>query len=185
MHLDRTFPFRGNRQYLHSASVLDDLLTLRGEQARQVDMKFFHKTTNQVSYVDQLPVQPHVVVAEWQDAGGTIHVVERDEPIRKVVDYDEPSLVTMLELHDKDITIPAATPGFTRAEALIAGFKHLLHHAVYPGIERKYVFVRTRLERCPEGEFDITYAREIGEFFQGNITVGGHPTGQVFFGVWQ
>ncbi|HEX7341281.1 MAG TPA: hypothetical protein VF269_03295 [Rhodanobacteraceae bacterium] len=165
--------------------MLDDLLVLRGAHARRVDMKFFHKTTHQVCYVDQLPASSHVVVAEWHDAGGTIHVIERDEPIRDVVAYDEPLLVEMFQLHDRHVTVPASTPGFTRAEALIAGFKHLLHNVIFPGIDRKYVFVRTRFDQCPHGAFDITFSRKIGDFFQANITMDGRGAGQIFFGEWQ
>jgi len=182
MKLDRTFRFRGNRNYLHSASVINDLLSLRGENVRNIDLKFHRKTLHQVSYTDesQSAVDP---VAEWSDAQGKLYLVEREERISEREPYDEQGLVGLLEADGKTVRIPAQTPNFTRADAIVAAFKHLLQ-TVYPDVERKYVFVRIRMDYCPSGAMEIRYVRDIGAFFQGDISEDRKAVGQIFFGVW-
>jgi hypothetical protein len=184
MKTDRTFTFRGDRQYLQSASLFDDLIRFRGAHARDIDFRFSHKTDRQVSYVDSRPEAGERVVAEWTDAGGQLFAVERGEPIRESLPYDEPSLVRLLRVEGRTVEIPADIHGFSRIEALVAAFKHLLL-CTYPGIRRKYVFVRIRLKHEPQGASQITYARDIGAFFQGDIRENGEIVGQIFFGVWQ
>lgn len=183
MKVDRHFRFRGDREYLHSAAVFDDLAGLRGEDAARIDLKFHRRTVQQVSYSDE-PRDAAGAVAEWSDRRGKLYVVERNEPMTERVPYDEPSLVRMLAVDGRTVRIPAATPGFTRIEGLVAGFKLLLQ-TVHAGIERKYVFVRIRVDHCPRDAMEIRYARDIGAFFQGDVSEAGHPMGQIFFGVWE
>ena len=183
MKIDREFQFRGDREYLHSAAVFDDLLKLRGADATKIDLKFHRRTVQQVTYTDN-PGAAGRAVAECSDSGGKLYIVERDEAIEERVSYDEPSLARMLEVDGRTVRIPADTPDFTRIEGLVAGFKLLLQ-TVHAGVERKYVFVRIRLDRCPEGAMEIHYAREIGAFFQGDISETGKGiVGQIFFGAW-
>ena len=183
MKIDREFQFRGDRNYLHSAAVFDDLLKLRGADATKIDLKFHRRTVQQVIYTDD-PEATGRAVAEWSDSGGKLYIVEREDGISNRVVYDEPSLARMLEIDGRIVRIPAETPGFTRIEALVAGFKLLLQ-TVHAGVERKYVFVRIRLDRCPEGAMEIRYSRGIGVFFQGDIAETGKGiVGQIFFGTW-
>lgn len=184
MHLDRSFQFRGDRRYLHSASLFDDLLKLRGPEPTDIDMTFHRETAQQVSYVDQLPTPSCQPVADWRDSQGRVLVIERDEPMRDTTPYNEAELVQMLDVDQRTVHIPAEILGFSRIEALIAGFKHLLQ-SVYPEHVRKYVFVRVRLKHCPTGAVQITYARDIGGFFQGDILEDSARLGQIFFGVWE
>jgi hypothetical protein len=181
VNLDRTFQFRGNRDYLHSAAVLDDLLRIRRD-VTNMDLKFHRRTVQQVRYTDE-PQAAASAVAEWSDSSGKLWLVERDEPMIERVPYDEAALVRMFEVDGRAVESPAHTPGFARADAMVAAFKHLLQ-TVHAGIARKYVFVRIRLDHCPGGGFEIRYVRDIGAFFQGDIGEDGKPIGQIFFGVW-
>ncbi|HET9819684.1 MAG TPA: hypothetical protein VFP92_11025 [Rhodanobacteraceae bacterium] len=181
MKLDRHFQFRGTRDYLHSASVFDDLLRVRGKNSTNIDLKFHRRTDRQVSYVDELADgEP---VAEWSDSGGRLFVIEREEHISECAPYDEDGLAARFEIEGRIAKIPSAIGPFTRMEAVIAGFKRLLQ-SVYPDAKRKYVFVRVRLDHCPDAALEIQYARDIGAFYQGNISKDGKLIGQIFFGVW-
>jgi hypothetical protein len=182
MRVDREFQFRGDRKYLQSASLFDDLIALRGG-VTDIDFKFHHKSGHQVAYVDELP-SDQALVAEWRDSKGAVYVVERPEPILRATPYDEPVLVAKFRIEGRNAFIPADVAPFTTIEALVAGFKRLLQ-AVYPDISRKYVFVRIRLRQLPEGPVVLRYSRDIGSFFQGDIAVDGKPVGQIFFGEWQ
>ncbi|HEX5961673.1 MAG TPA: hypothetical protein VFY97_10575 [Rhodanobacteraceae bacterium] len=181
MKLDRTFRFRGRRDYLHSASLFDDILKIRGADATHIDLKFHQRTAQQVSYTDRLPAGREPV-AEWWDARGKLYVVAREEPIADTEPYDEPTLARMLWIDGKTVFVPEATPGFSRIEAIIAGFKRLMQET--RPTDKQYVFVRVRLERLPEGAMQVRYTRDIGDFFQGDILADGRLAGQVFFGEW-
>jgi hypothetical protein len=182
MKVDHTFTFRGSRGYLHGTSVFADLLQLRGTDATAIDLKFHRRTAHQVAYTDDPDLAGHAV-AEWHDAQGKLFIVERDESIAERVPYDESRLANMLDMDGRMVRIPASTPGFTRFEALVASFKRLLE-TVHAGAQRKYVFVRVCLTHVPEGAMEIYYARDIGAFFQGDISVDGVRLGQIFFGEW-
>jgi hypothetical protein len=80
MKIDREFQFRGDRNYLHSAAVFDDLLKLRGADATKIDLKFHRRTVQQVTYTDD-PEAAGRAVAEWSDSGGKLYIVEREDGI--------------------------------------------------------------------------------------------------------
>ena len=184
MRSDRHFTFKAKRDYLHSTSLFDDLVAFRGASPRQIDFRFSHKTGKQVSYLDTLPGPADVLVAEWSDADGRLYVVERNDPIREAVGYDEAALVSRFALDGRTVHIPAELGGFTRIDALVAGFKHLLQRVSPLDAGRKHAFVRIRLAHVPEGAASITYARDIGAFSQGDIFEDGKLLGQIFFGIW-
>jgi hypothetical protein len=181
---DRQFTFKAKRDYLHSTSLFDDLVAHRGDLARQIDFRFSHKTDRQVSYLDTRPSPQDVLVAEWSDAGGQLYVVERNEAIREAVPYDEAALVSRFRINGRTVEIPAELGPFTRIDALVAAFKHLLQQVSPLEGGRKHAFVRIRLARVPQGATSITYARDIGTFSQGDIREDGKLLGQIFFGVW-
>ncbi len=181
MKLDRTLQFRGNRDYLHSTSVMNDLFDLRGKDVTHIDLKFHRRTSQQVSYTDE-PQAAANAVAEWNDSLGKLYLVERGEQITLRAPYDEDALAGVFEIDGRGIRIPAHAHGFTRTDAIVAAFKRLLQTAHAAG--RKYAFVRIRLDRWPAGAMEIRYVRDIGAFFQGDISERGKPLGQIFFGVW-
>ena len=183
MKIDRNFVFRGDRRYLQSATLFDDLISRRGPDARDIDFRFARKTAKQVSYLDGKPDAADVLVAEWSDACGHVYVVERDESIDRSEPYDEAALVARLSVTGRDVDVPPDIGSYSRIDAMVAAFKHLLQR-VYPDVARKYVFVRIRLARMPQGPVRIHYARDIGRFFQGDILEEGTAVGQIFFGIW-
>jgi hypothetical protein len=185
MNLERTFHFRGNREYLHSTSLFDDILKMRGDDARNIDMTFYRRTTHQVRYVDTRPTNNDVVVANWRDDAGALYVIECDDPILERKPYDEPTLAGMFTIEGREVLIPKQIQPFTRIEAIIAGFKRLLHECRDIPSGSQYAFVRIRLRHCPEDAIRIEYARNVGAFLQGDISEHGTRMGQVFFGVWQ
>ena len=185
MKLERTFRLRGNREYLHSASLFDDILQIRGNGARNIDMKFHRRTAHQVRYIDTRPTSNDVVVADWKDEAGALYVIEREEPILDCEPYDEPALAGMFTIEGREVLIPKQIQPFTRIEAIIAGFKRLLHECREIPQGSQYAFVRVRLRHCPEDAIRIDYARNVGAFLQGDISEHGTGIGQIFFGVWQ
>lgn len=185
MNINRTFRFRGSRTYLHSTSLFDDILKVRGGDATRIDMVFHRRTDHQVSYVDTRPANPEALVVEWRDAAGALYVVERDAPITEREPYDEAGLAGLCTVDGRTVTVPPDIQLFTPIEAIIASFKRLLHECRELPAGAQYAFVRVRLQRCPRSAMRIVYTRNVGAFLQGDISEQGTGIGQIFFGVWQ
>lgn len=183
MDLDRNMAFKGGRTYLHSTTVVDDILQLRQGVDGRVDFKFDKRTARQVRYLSELPagVEP---VATWRDGQGMIYVVERNEPIVLSTAYDEDALAERFVFSDQQVMLVANIGDASFIEAVVAGFKALLQRTV-AGKASKLAFVRLRLSRLPGLPVEIHYSRKIGEFFQGDILADGEPVGQIFFGEWR
>jgi hypothetical protein len=184
MNLDRDLPFRGARRYLQSATLFDDILSLVPEGLNNIDFKFHKKTDRQVHYQSMAPTQESAIVAVWRDDSQVIYVVERDEPIMDSVPYDEDALVGRFVFTSDGALVPRDITGFSVMEAIVAAFKAILHRSVVTD-KPKVVFVRVRLRCVPGLPLEVKYSRRIGEFFQGDIRVGGESIGQIFFGEWR
>ena len=184
---DRTLCFKGSRQYLHSTTLFDDIVLLRGPDVAGIDFTFKHKTGRQVSYVPAGQFDPAagaVEVASWRDGRGEIRVVERDAAIDCRTDYDEDALARSFAYEAERVTLPAQIGGHSVIEAIVAAFKALLQRTV-AGPESKLAFVRIRLSAVPQLPLEVRFSRRIGEFYQGDIRVDGRAVGQIFFGEWR
>jgi len=177
-------PFRGDRNYLQSATLFDDMLAWGGGNPRNIDLVFHRKTERQVGYDTSPPADDALLVATWRDADKSIFVVESDQPITQRVAYDEQSLVDRFEFGPDGVVVPADIGDFTVMEAIVAAFKALLHRTVVPH-KPKLVFVRVRLQSVPQLPLEVRFSRRIGEFYQGDIRADGRAVGQIFFGEWR
>jgi hypothetical protein len=184
MNLERNLPFKGGRTYLHSTTVFDDLLQLKGGVAGGLDFKFDRRTDRQVRYQSERPANAATIVASWSDASGTTYVVERDAPITQTAAYDEDGLASGFDIGERQVAIPSQVGGHSLIEAIVAGYKALLKQTV-AGSDAKLAFVRLRLSEWPTLPLDIHFTRRIGEFYQGDIRCGGRSVGQIFFGEWR
>lgn len=184
MALDRELAFKGGRDYLHSTTVFDDILALRGGDASGIDFRFNHRTAHAVRYQAQAPGEGEVAVGSWRDDAGTLHVVERPDLIQARQPYDEDALAATFEYGDRSVAVPADLGGHSAIEAVVAGFKALLLRSVaQPGA--RLAFVRIRLPRAPRTPLQIRYSRRIGEFYQGDLSEDGQAAGQLWFGAWR
>lgn len=184
MNLDRDMSFKGGRTYLHSTTLFDDLIQLKGPEVGAIDFKFDKRTDHQVRYQTEPPVSGVALVATWRDREGTTYIVEREEAITDSTSYDEDGLADRFEFTGKSVMLPADVGGNSMIEAVVAGFKALLQRTV-AGKTSKLAFVRLRLSSMPGLPLEILFSRRIGEFYQGDIHVSGKPVGQIFFGEWK
>lgn len=184
MILRPDLPFRGDRNYLQSATLFDDVLEWSGGRPRNIDFVFHKKTDRQVGYETSAPAEDSRLVAKWRDDDKVIFVVESDKPITLREGYDEQALVDRFAFNPDGVAVPADIGDFSVMEAIVAAFKALLHRTVTPH-KPKLVFVRVRLQSAPELPLEVRFSRRIGEFYQGDIRAGARPVGQIFFGEWR
>jgi hypothetical protein len=184
MELDRELAFKGGRTYLHSTTLFDDIVALRGDDLRGIDFRFNHKTARQVRYQSAPPAGDQVGVGIWRDHLGEFHIVERDAPVTRRQPYDEDALADLFAFAGRHVEVPADVGGHSAVEAIVAGFKALLQRTV-AGRDARLAFVRLRLASLPRLPLAIRFGRRIGEFYQGDILLAGEPAGQIFFGEWR
>lgn len=183
MMLDREFSFRGERRYLHSTSILNDMLELRKGASDGFDFRFDRKTAAQVRYQDVAPAERDNLVGIWSDGEGTVYIVERDVRIADSQPYDEDGLAGRFEIANGVVRVPDALGGYTVTDAIVAAFKALLH-AGAAGTAARLAFVRMRCERLPGLPLRIVYSRRIGGFYQGDIHDWAGTCGHIYFGEW-
>jgi hypothetical protein len=184
MILRPDLPFRGDRDYLQSATLFDDILQWRDVSPRNIDFTFHKKTDRQVGYGAVAPQDDSSLVASWRDDDRRIFVVESDAPITLREGYDEQALVDRFSFGPDGVAVPTNVGDFSPMEAIVAAFKALLHRTVVPH-KPKLVFVRVRLQSVPALPLEVRFSRRIGEFYQGEIRADAHPVGQIFFGEWR
>ena len=184
MELEPDFAFRGSRNYLHSTTVMNELLRLRDGAPGGFDFRFDRRTDRRVRFQDHAPVEGEAVVGTWRDASGTVHIVERDGRIERAEPYDEDGLASRLEFGGNAVDLPAALPGYTPVEAIVAAFKALLRRGP-AGPDAKVAFVRLACNATPTLPLRITFSRRLGDFYQGDIEAAGKPLGRIHFGEWR
>lgn len=176
--------FKGDRKYVQSASVFDDILERVVGPVADIDFIFHKQTANQVHYRSEPPVDQADLVATWKDSSRKIFVVDSHDPVLESEGYEESMLVNMLSFAKDEVEVPDDLGGFTFIEGVVAGFKHQLLRRE-PTRKAKYVFARIRLKYVPDNNVVIRYGRKIGRFYQANLFCSGEKLGQIFYGEWQ
>ena len=184
MELEPDFAFRGSRNYLHSTTVMNELLRLRDGAPGGFDFRFDKRTDRQVRFREEAPAEGEVLVGTWRDAKGAVHIVERDARIERAEPYDEDGLANRLAFDGNAVDLPMELPGYTPAEAIVAAFKALLRRGA-AGPDAKVAFVRLACNATPTLPLRIVFSRRLGDFFQGDIEASGKPFGRIHFGEWR
>lgn len=184
MELDRELKFKGARTYLHSTTLFDDIVALRGPGVGGIDFRFNHKTARQVRYQSAPPAEGETGVGIWRDNLGQFHIVERDAPVTGREPYDEDALAAAFAFDGQRVELPPDVGENSTIEAIVAGYKALLLRTVAGDVAR-LAFVRLRLSRVPRLPLEIHFSRRIGGFYQGELRQDDQPAGQIFFGEWQ
>lgn len=178
-------PFRGGRDYLHSAALFDAIVDAVAPQAsglRDIDYIFEKRTDRQVLlYLDAGTSDGRPPVATLRHRHGIITVVETDAAMIRRVPYDEDAIAHGFEWQDASCLVRREQE-VSFISALVAAFKAILTRTEP---ENKFAFVRLKLDRVPEGGFSVERTRVIGgRFYEGRITAGDQPLGFIYFGVW-
>lgn len=177
------FVFRGSRDYLHSTTVFDYILSeVRGQPSR-IDFKFNRRTDRVCALTRHKPSEDKPPVAIYTDSRQTLYIVESGLAITERVPYDEDGLAKNFCIDGHVIHVPAASSGNSFIECVVAAYKRLLLdlHG-----KHRFAFVRISLERLPQGAFAVEFARKLsGDFYEGSIEQDGNRVGRIFFGEWQ
>lgn len=177
------FVFRGQREYLHGASIFDFIVTefaVKQGAPAQIDFIFIHKTTHYCR-VESTKRGNAGLVASYADENGQYFLYETNEPITERVAYSEPVEGEHFVIEAKRVFIGTADNTFI--ELAVAAYKGLLT-ALFPETKGKHILSRIQLELIPTSSFEIHYKRKIAKrFYEGEICIDGDPVGLIYFGV--
>jgi hypothetical protein len=175
------FVFKGERDYLHSASLFDYILAQLETVPTRIDFRFSRRTAQRCRLITQRPHNDSLV-ASYEDAGNRLYAVETGQAITDRVLYDEDAIAAHFTL-DGNAVLVATACGYSFIECAVAGYKRLLI-SLYG--KKRFAFVRVVLARIPEGPFKISFARELGgNFYEGKISEDGVGIGGIFYGTWR
>lgn len=182
--LESSFRFKGGRDYLHSTSVFDAIVDESGSQPTSIDFVFNHRTACQPIFSTEIQNRDRqALIGSWRDSKREIFILEGTTPIDERVPYDEGAIASRCMISNGSVYAPIDIGGHSFIEICVAAYKHLLQIHLGDG-HAKYAFARITLQRIPETDFAIRYARKIGgEFYQGDI-IADESIGRIFFGVW-
>lgn len=143
---------------------------------------FLKKTSNNCWLSDK-PSTPDLLVAEYADAKNTVYVLEGDDKLDEIRDYDEAAISESCSITEDTISLQAFDPRFSIIESLVAAYKFLLQDLFR--LDKQYAFARIRLSEMPGGDVSAQYQRTISnKFYQATIYEAGCKLGFIVFGVW-
>lgn len=186
-----TLRFKGARTYVQGPDIHDamcDALTERGVVLEKVDLVCHRLVTTNVT-AREIPAEESPaegVHAVFRFNGRTLVLTENGEPITLREPYDEPALVTEMELDAAARRIAIAPPaGFSNAELVVALNKELLTRC-FPEAKGKWLFTRLQL---PESFRQSQFARiEVQFLGHSNFRItrsalfgDGAPLGNLYF----
>lgn len=181
------FVFRGKRDYLHSTSLFDFIVTeyaMKAETPSDIDFIFIRKSKH-ICRVETKSCEGEGLVASYEDNHGQYYMYETENLIKESVSYHEPALGEHFSIEDKTSFVSFTDGNNTFIELSVAAYKELLV-SLFPQYKGKYVFARIRLAHIPTLSFEICYKRKIAKrFYEGEITVDGAAVGLIYFGAWE
>ncbi|MCI5141557.1 MAG: hypothetical protein D3909_07490 [Candidatus Electrothrix sp. ATG1] len=179
---------RGERDYIHSTSIFDSIISLRkkdGIELKNIDFSM-RRFTNKQCYLTtkgKKKVNEEEIIGDYHDACGAMKILELQEDITERTPYPEHEIIDQCSIHEKKISVPAVISNYTFIEKLIAAYKALLQQ-LFGASGNFFFFIRLTLDHIPFGPFEITYDRIISsKYYQGTITAQDNKIGLIFFGV--
>jgi hypothetical protein len=173
---------RGNRDYLHGASMFAYFLEAAGKApVENLDLVISRQTRQLVNLTDLKARDEGPVVATFRSKGFSGKLAETTDPITERVPYDEPTAGITLDLNRKEVRVGVDAPGYVFIDYLVSAYKLLLTEC-HRGQGKKWIFARLRLTRIPQTAFTVTWGRIVsGHFYEGTIKDNGETLGQIYF----
>lgn len=183
------FQFRGERDYLHSSTMFDHLLTL-DDAPSEIDFAVHRMTGNQcriinAKEVDGRPLDEKQPVATYRSGGIEKVLVERETPLESSYPCNESEICAAATRIDNSMQFEMPPiPDASYIEAVVGVYKHLLQSGV-EAIPGKLVFARMTLTHVPSsGTCRVEHRRAIkGGYYQATLYHDDQVIGKLVFGL--
>lgn len=178
------FQFRGTRNYLHSTTLMGELLPT-DVSPQNLSLRM-HRLTDRVCVFSRHKLPDSIHVASYRSDGCVWEVYETDESIRSSYPCNENDIIANTEFLDGTARfMHPPIPDADYMEAIVAAYKQILSLL---GIDRgrKPVFAVVELRHIPKnGECRVVHRREIGDrFVESTLFAGEESIGRLYYG-WQ
>jgi hypothetical protein len=173
---------RGKRDYLHGNSMFSYFVEVAGDASlTDIDL-VISKQTNQI--IDLIAVDKddeRPLIATFHCAGFSAKLVETEQPINRLVPYDDPTAGISLDADASLANIGTSVPGYVFIDHLVSAYKQLLTQR-FRERNAKWRFVRISLAHIPDGDYIVTFNRIVSAcFFEGIIAQGNENLGHIYF----
>ncbi|MDH5573276.1 MAG: hypothetical protein OEY89_16055 [Gammaproteobacteria bacterium] len=179
------FIYRGKRNYLHSTSLFDFIVTEYAKKVgtpSDIDFVFIRKSKN-ICRIETKNYGIEGLVASYEDNNAQYYMYETENTITERNLYNEPVIGAHFTIKDNTTFVRISDQDNTFIELAVAAYKELLV-SLFPQHKDKYVFSRIQLAFIPTQPFEILYKRKIAKkFYEGKIIVDGTDVGLIYFGV--
>lgn len=176
------FQFRGSRNYLHSTTVFDWVIT-QASDLHEIDFQFKKLTPNQCQVVENSSSDQEIV-AMFRSKDLNLDFVETDEPMDSSYPCNEKAICeeTKFDGGCGSFSFPLNIEA-SFLEAIVAVYKEMLSKTP-EGSRGKLLFGRVKLNCVPKsGECVVKHRREIGKgFFEASIICDDNKVGALYFG---
>jgi hypothetical protein len=179
--------FRGERDYLHSTTMLHFIhheLAIEDDHCKNIDFscRRFSDKVVYLSNFNDVSVDDSRIVGEYRDTNHHVHIMESDEPLSKRYVYNEEDITSRCLIEDGSLFIPDVIPGFTMFECIIAGYKMLLKK-LFRQQSGSFFFIRAQLNEIPKKAVKITFNRLISKiYYQSSVFCEERKIGMVIYG---
>lgn len=187
------FIFRGKRNYVLGADVLDAVLCDLYGNTKTCDLDYVVKhpcTTQGYRLLERAVATPQdemLAMAQLHDEKHNVLIMSAGNLVNERTDCTESAMAEYFSYDRQNpekpvVHVSQLLDGTPFSRTCVAAFKYLLNACVVPE-PRKYLFARLRLKTTDISCFSIQFQRIFAKtFFEGSVMVQGQPCGQIFFG---
>ena len=180
------FLFRGSRDYVLGADMLDFILSECGKDSDIKNFDFVvQRKTNKVCIIKKYGtnLSSKKPVAIFKSADENLQLFETNSEAEVRVSWDEQfmesSFVCMC--NTKTVHVSFGKTGASFARSAVVAFKYLLNDCVSES-KKSYVFVRLLMNDTLKSDYTITFTRMVAKkFFEGVIKSQGQSVGKIYF----
>lgn len=176
------YRFRGNRNYLSGATVLNHLCRI-DSLPLNISLKMYRLTNRECVLSDSvLPGAVHV--GSYRSDGCTWEIHESDNEIRSSYSCNEEAIIAQIQFNGNTARfMQPPVSGADYFEAIVAAYKQLLK-LLKIDRGRKAIFAAIELRRVPvDGECRVVHRRELGDgFVESTLFVEGEKIGRMYYG---
>ncbi|GFM35147.1 hypothetical protein [Desulfovibrio subterraneus] len=181
-----TFCYRGKRDYILGADILDYVLQEASISidASGYDFLVVKKAHGICRISDSSSVDADSGrVAALKIGSQEFSIFETDDkPVLRVV-CDESSMSGFFTIDESGSCVNVSSPinNASFARSAVVAFKYLLN-SILGNEGRSYLFVRLNMKAIPSASFAIRYARIVAKkFYEGVIVADGNEVGRIYF----
>ena len=181
------FYFRGNRNYLHSASLFDHIIenyVAKRYEPVNIDFSINKLTDRNCIIISKTQSEQFLgkIIGQYTDSLSQLIIYESNDKITQHFPYDEEEIKRHCKMVGNQRIICDDIRNYSFIDRAVAAYKFLLT-SIFGEAYGKYLFARIMIDFIPKGNISVTHFRSISNsFFQGTISHKRNEIGTIIYG---